>query len=90
MSSLEKAWDLESQRIFIRTPDDAGRVLSFADGVATVSGLYDVRIGEKLIFEDSYNHAVDEEGPMNPKYSELWRTLMSFPLSVLSLGRSVL
>ena len=34
MSSLEKAWDLESQRIFIRTPDDAGRVLSFADGVA--------------------------------------------------------
>ncbi|HOJ19049.1 MAG TPA: F0F1 ATP synthase subunit alpha [Ignavibacteriaceae bacterium] len=86
MSSLEKAWDLESQRIFIRTPDDAGRVLSFADGVATVSGLYDVRIGEKLIFEDSYNHAVDEEGPDEPEIFGVVEDIDEFSVKCLVFG----
>jgi len=87
MSSLiDKSWDIESQRIFIRTPDEAGRVLSFADGVATVSGLYDVRIGEKLIFEDSYNHAVDEEGEDEPEIFGVVEDVDEFSVKCLVFG----
>jgi len=84
--ALENAWEIESNRIFIRTPDAAGRVLSFADGVATVSGLYDVKIGEKLIFEDSYNHAIDEGNPDDPEIFGVVEDVDEFSVKCLVFG----
>ena len=83
---MKEIYDELGKRVFIRTPDLAGRVLSFADGVATVSGLYDVRIGEKLNFEDSYNHAVDEEGPDEAEIFGIVEDIDEFSVKCLVFG----
>ena len=58
--------------ISVDTPEQGGSVLSFADGVATVSGLYDVAIGERLDFEDSYDNAVDASGDKGMEEPEIF------------------